>query len=94
MNRIVKIYEVSNDAIKKSKQPKWKCSFGKSKDGMLFFPAALFGDEKECKFLSSYDCADFTIYRNHFFINHEWLLKEKKGRALELVNVLIGIARS
>ena len=90
----VAIYEFSSDAIKKSKQPKWKSTFCKSDDGLLFFPVALFGDEAMEILLAGYDGATSMTYRNHFFVNHEWLLKEKKGRSLELVNLLIRIANS
>ena len=94
MSKEVTIYEVSSDAIKKSDWPRWKFCYGKNKAGLLFFPAALFGDESLLTLLVGHDATPCFTYKNHLFINHEWLLKEQKGKALDLVKALIGVARN
>lgn len=54
----------------------WKRTYGISKDGEFYVPAAIAGDEQKIMMCASYDGIGIAHYKNHLYIPLTWAKKE------------------
>lgn len=66
--------EVEN--LEGKKIPRWKRSAGQSKEGVVFVPAAMTGNENEVFLCACYDGTPVAHYLNHLYVPADWLAVE------------------
>lgn len=53
--------------------PRWARTSGISRDGVVFVPAAMAGNEKEVFLSTTYDNTPAATHLDHFYVPADWL---------------------